>query len=505
MTGQRFIAAHTSFLTKRGLYEAATATGVHSGTGLEPGDVIKIPYGRNRFKTYNPAQKNDPWKQIKAKNERLPLWRVDDVDFGQPWVITEGEWDALTAYYVGWRNVTSLPEGAVQPTDKNPAQSGKLACVREAWDRISASNGRVILAVDNDVCGDLTRSVLVDIFGRWRCCMVEYPQHAKATGQHGRCKDLNEVLLLLGESAVRNTLATAKPMDLEGVYKPSEIAKRAPRQYFDIGIDGMENHLRLFRGELCVMTGITGHGKSTFLFNILGNLAGDHDLQIGLGTFEADFWEDIQPWYETWLYAEGQKPEYVDMKTGEIHNVWRNENTERGVNDWLEKNFTIISHQVRPLAKQASIEWFIQQAADAKGRHGIDVLVLDPWNKVQHKRNPGESEPDYIGRALSELRNFAQATNTIVIVTAHPTKDTFKGDGSVEMPNVSQIHGAMNWGNMADHVAVVFRPDPLLSKVCLSVQKSRFKKGGIRGDAWYSFNSDTNRYTILPRHLWTAE
>lgn len=504
MTEHRISGQHASFLAKRGIFEAALATGVHSGPGLGGSEVLKIPYGRDWFKTYDTNDKQNPWRQIKPKKSRLPLWRIDHIDFDATWVLTEGEWDALAAFQVGWRNVASIPDGAVQPGEENPAKSGKLAAVREAWDTISAGNGKVILALDNDECGETTRDTLIEIFGRWRCCSIEYPEHREATGSRGRCKDLNEILSLCGETTLRDTLAKAKPLQLEGVFKPSEIARGAPRQYYDIDIPGMEHHLKLFRGELCVMTGITGHGKSTFLFNVLGNLAKKHGLQVGLGTFEAEFWEDIQPWYHSWLYAN----ETHDRRTGEI-NGWEpgltDDQTDADTTAWLEDNFTIISHQVRPLANQASIEWFIQQAADAKGRHGIDVLVLDPWNKLQHKRGSGENEPDYIGRALSELRNYAQVTNTIVIVTAHPTKDAFKADGSIEMPNVSQIHGAMNWGNMADHVVVVFRPEPEKTSTCISVQKSRFRKAGVRGKCWYVFNSDTNRYALMERHLWPSE
>lgn len=504
MTEHRISNQHANFLAKRKIFEAALATGVHSGPGLGGAEVIKIPYGQNWFKTYDPGQKQDPWRQIKAKKARLPLWRADQIDFNQTWVLTEGEWDALAAVQVGWRNVVSIPDGAVQPSEESPTKSGKLAAVRDAWDSIAAGNGKVILALDNDECGEATHNALVEMFGRWRCCAIEYPAHPDAVGARGKCKDLNEILLLFGEQALRDVLAKAKPLQLEGVFKPSEIARGTPRKYYDIELPGLEKHLKLFRGELFVLTGITGHGKSTFLWNVLGNLAKKHNLQIGLGTFEAEFWEDIQPWYESWLYAN----ETYDRMTGEI-NGWEaqplTQQTSADTTAWMEENFTIISHQVRPLANQASIEWFVQQAADAKGRHGIDVLVLDPWNKLQHKRGGGENEPDYIGRALSELRNFAQVTNTIVIVTAHPTKDAFKADGSIEMPNVSQIHGAMNWGNMADHVVVVFRPEPEKNHVCISVQKSRFKQAGVRGKCWYVFDPDTNRYSVLAKHLWPSE
>jgi twinkle protein len=414
------------------------------------------------------------------------------VDFDQEWILTEGEWDTLAAIQSGHRNAVSLPDGAVQPGEDKPADSGKLHCIRELWDRLSTAKGDIILALDNDDCGRVTRDVLIDIFGRWRCKLVEWPEHPRAVGHGGKCKDLNEVLLLLGRDAVSKLLTEAKFVPLEGVFKPLEIPRAPPRRYYDIGIPGMEKHLRLFRGELCVVTGITGHGKTTFLFNLLGNLARIHGLQIGLGTFEADYWEDIHPWYETWLYKDGP---YTEL----------NKQTFDDTTAWMQENFTIISHQVKPLTVQASIEWFIQQAQDAKGRHGIDVLVLDPWNKVQHARGRGENETDYIGRGLSELRAFAALYKVIVIVTAHPTKEVFSPDGTFEMPDVGKIHGSMNWGNASDHVVVVFKPEANRNDCCFATIKSRYNKltqGGIQGKQWYTLDTDNNRYTNLPEHLW---
>lgn len=486
MTAHRINQQHASWLEKRGILEAALATGVLSGTGLGGGEAIRIPYGNGWSKVYQPNTK-EPWKQDKPKNAKLPLWRLDQIDFDKTWLITEGEWDALSAYQVGVHNVTSIPDGAVQPKEENPYKSGKLECIRSAWDKIGKSSGMVVLALDNDECGRVTREVLIDIFGRWRCADIEYPEHPEAKGMNGRCKDLNEILTLFGKAKLVEVLKAKKPLQLEGVFKPKEITRGAPRSYYDIGIDGLERHISLFRGELCVMTGRTGHGKTTFLFNVLGNLAKIHGLQIGLGTFEAEFWEDIHPWYETWLFGDKKPPtSYYDTT------------------EWLEDNFTIISHQVKPLSKQADIDWFLQQAYDAKGRYGIDVLVLDPWNKVQHRRNPVEQDTDYIGRALSELRNFAVVTNTIVIVSAHPTKDSNKNNGKPRIPDEYDIHGSANWGNAADHVVVAFRPDKELTDCCIAVQKSRFRKAGVEGRCWFTFSYETNRYEKMAEHLWPS-
>lgn len=473
---------HMAYIAGRGLLEAAFMTGVHTITG-QRGSVICIPYPNKWRKTYEPGS-DDPWRQRKPKAARLPLWRSDQIDFRAPWLLTEGEWDAMAAIKAGFTNSTSLPDGAVQPDEETPAKSGKLVCIRQDWERISVGNC-VILAMDNDDAGEATKNVLIEIFGRWRCRVVEYPAHPKATGRNGQCKDLNEVLLLCGLDMVLRAIYQATPIKLEGVFKPCQIKKSLPRQYYSTGIEGLDENLKLFRGELCIWTGHTGHGKSTTLFNVLGNLA-QQGLQIGLGAFEADFWEDIHEWYQTWLFGE-KRPETSYSETSA----------------WLEEHFTIIAHDIEPLKGQATIEWFVQQAQDAKGRYGIDVLVCDPWNKLQHRRGKYESEPDYIGRALAELRNFARVHNCIVIVTAHPTKDSYRQseDGVIEVPNLASIHGAMNWSNAADHVVVAFRPDKRFTTTCLAVIKSRFRKGGREGAKWYTFDPGTNRYSLLAEHL----
>jgi twinkle protein len=242
----------------------------------------------------------------------------------------------------------------------------------------------------------------------------------------------------------------------------------------------MDEHLMLFRGELCIWTGHTGAGKSTALFNALGFLA-KSGLKIGLASFEADYWEDILPFYETWLYGETT-----------------NDQTQKDAHAWLEESFAFISHEIEPLQSPATIEWIIQQAQDAKGRFGIDVLVIDPWNKLQHKRRNYENETDYIGRALAEFRNLAQAYNIIVIIAAHPTKESGK-EG--EIPNEFDIHGSMNWGNAADHVVIIYRPDKRLTVTLIRVAKSRFRKAGKEGEKWLTFSSHTNLYSICAEHM----
>lgn len=482
----RFAPEHAAYLDSRGILRAAAEIGGRTITvrrktpaGLCDVDVIEFPYAKGFAKLYEVGA-DEPWRQRKHGNSRLSLFLLDQVDFSKPWILTEGEKDALTAWQAGERNVSSLPDGAVGPNEETPAKSGKLWAIRDAWADIQAGGGPVILALDNDAPGHVTRDTLIDIFGRWRCWLVEWPEHAQATGDNGRCKDLNEVWQLLGQDEVRRVIREAKPLKLEGVFKPSEIKKRAPREYFSTGLPGMDEHLKLFRGGLCVWTGHTGAGKSTSLLGVLCHLA-QNGLKIGLAAFEAEYHEDILPYVNTWLYGKQA-----------------NEETEKDAHLWFDERFVLISHEIEPLKAPATAEWLIQQAQDAKGRFSIDILVVEPWNKLQHKRRNFENETEYIGRALSEFRNFAKAYNVSVIVSAHPTKESGK-EG--EIPSEFDIHGSMNWGNAADHVVIVYRPNKKLTATLIRVAKSRFRKGGKEGDKWFVFDEDTNRYSPMAEHM----
>lgn len=477
--GSTLIPEHRQYLESRLILRAAQAIGGRTITGRLGQPLLYLPYRPKIGKSYNPGSDN-PWLQHKPKNVNLPLFGIDRVDFSKTWILTEGEFDYLSSFEVGLTNVVSLPDGAVQPSEEFPAKSGKLRSIRDAWPQIQAGGGRVILALDNDLPGETTKQTLIDIFGRWRCHAIEWPEHEQGIGLNGQCKDFNEVLLLCGHDELIRIIEEAKPLKLEGVFKPNEIPKRPKRVYYPIGIEGMEEHIKLFRGGLTVLTGHTSHGKTNVLFSMLAHLA-ECGLKIALGAFESEYWEDILPWFNAWLHGENA-----------------NEETEKKAHEWLQERFVFISHEIQPLQSAASIEWFIGQAQDARGRFSVDIVVCDPWNKLQHKRKPYENETEYIGRALSELRNFAQSYDCAVIVAAHPTKDSGK-EG--EVPSEFDIHGSMNWGNAADHVLIVYRPDKRLTTTLLKVAKSRIRQSGQPGEKWFVFSSRTNRYSPCAEHM----
>ena len=55
-------------------------------------------------------------------------------------------------------------------------------------------------------------------------------------------------------------------------------------------------------------------------------------------------------------------------------------------------------------------------------RYGIKGFVIDPYNKIEHKRPAGMSETEYVSYVLTKVKNFALMTDTHAWFVAHPGK-----------------------------------------------------------------------------------
>jgi twinkle protein len=96
---------------------------------------------------------------------------------------------------------------------------------------------------------------------------------------------------------------------------------------------------------------------------------------------------------------------------------------KREADAWIEAMFCFIDQDPREEREEATLEWLIEKAGDAVVRHGVNWFLLDPWNRIEHKRRRGESEADYQGRAIAAFKRFARSYDCGVIVCAHPTKE----------------------------------------------------------------------------------
>jgi twinkle protein len=170
---------------------------------------------------------------------------------------------------------------------------------------------------------------------------------------------------------------------------------------------------------------------------------------------------------------------------------------KRDADAWIEEMFVFIDQDPREETEDATIEWLIEKAGDAVVRYGVQWFLLDPYNQVENKRRAGESEPDYQGRVIRNLKRFARSYDSGVIVVAHPTKDVKLPNGEIRQPMLYDISGSAHWFNAADH-GVIVCGDTTTNLREIVVEKSRYRSAGVPGSGWLKLESGRLRSTVKP-------
>lgn len=150
-----------------------------------------------------------------------------------------------------------------------------------------------------------------------------------------------------------------------------------------------------------------------------------------------------------------------------------------------------------------SLDSLLLKAKALVRRVGINGLVIDPWNEIDHARPQGLSETEYISQSLTKIRRFARGNNVHVWVVAHPAKLQKDASGKYPCPTPYDISGSAHWRNKADNCIAVYRhfqvegepPKPIE----IHVQKIRFRHVGKIGMAELDYQKATATYkTFVP-------
>jgi twinkle protein len=444
-----------------------------------------------------------------------PLWNVDcmaDATLAdQPWIWAEDVEDAAVAVHCGFPRTVALPVGPISgPAEGVRDAQAKFAFLKYHAKTIGdfrrANRERteqrkepvpIILAMPQDSSGAMMLHELANRLGTALCKWVRYP---KANPQqppfpNGRthCRNLTEVYQHWGQVGVRRTIESARWMKIKGVARMSEIPPRPERHVWSTGLEWLDTNVKMRFGDLWVVTGIPGQGKTTFV-NAIVNAA---VRRYKWGCVWAGFEQDPQSDHKTAL-----REWYLEKEE------WRCSPQElMRADEWIEDHYVFICPQELedddgewdddiplPNAKdgvdnRADVRWVVKSISQAVYRYGVKIAVIDPWNEIDHAKPPDMSETAYVGWALKVFRKAAMKLNILLIVIAHPTKMQ-----AGEIPGLYSISDSANWANKPDIGLVVFQ-DEASGKSMLRVCKVR-QRGviGEKGDVWTEYHRESRHF-----------
>jgi twinkle protein len=218
-----------------------------------------------------------------------------------------------------------------------------------------------------------------------------------------------------------------------GLYALSELPQRGSvaKQAFGVGWHELDQIFKFYLGQFVVLTGIAGHGKSTFILNALLKLA----LDRRVGSF---------------LYV----PENEAHLKEKLRKIWSG--TEAEFAHFCHAQCTVqsaLAHQQQE--PMHDIRWVLDKAAWSVANRRTEIVLIDPWNELDRARLRDENLTDYIGRCLIEVKDFCRTMDAIVVIVNHPTKAISNNGGRIV--SLADCEGSMHWLNKCDNGLIVVR------------------------------------------------
>ena len=402
--------------------------------------------------------KANPKMKFEAKTNINTLFNMDKIDVTKPLLITEGEFDCLSAIESGFKNSVSIPSG-VNSTNQ---------WITTNWTWLEQFE-EVIIWFDNDEAGIKGAR---EVFNRLPNASVKIVRCEIAN-------DINELLHKYGKLAILKQIEKATTPMLDGVATLDMI------EDFDVheaetlktGIDDIDTDLiGMVFGSLNVLSGRNGSGKSTILNQIYIAEAINQGYKTFL--FSGEFiGGNIKYWLLQTLANEEQFAEYT-AKDGHKYKKVTIQAKEKIVQDVKDRFFLYDSDDYR-------IEAIIEKMTILAKRYGVRVFIIDNLMTLESSlKDKYEAETD----TVKKLKNFAKKYNAIVHLVAHPRKSMNE--------NISKddVSGSANITNLADYVTVIERNFDKDKEYDASLNILKNRHTGVNVEMKLKFNIERKRF-----------
>lgn len=367
------------------------------------------------------------WRSVEGKHfscDGAPKSFYGTPSEGEDLYVVEGEMDVIALASIGISAV-SCPNGAPSQVSSNridPSEDGKFSYIWEERETIEKAP-RIILATDNDGPGEALAEEIARRVGRAKCWRVRWPD---------KIKDANDSVRDLGAEKTKKIISSAEPMPLAGVYGANEyidqikdIYKNGTGKGASTGLDVVDDLFTVAPGQLTIVTGLPGSGKSEFVDQLMVNLSQNEEWKFAVCSFENPPHMHIAKLAEKIVgkpFFEGFTPRMSEKELADAV-------------DFINDHFVFLESKD---GNVSTIESIIERTRQAVMRLGVRGVLIDPYNFIDV---PGESENKAISDMLTKITVFAKAHDLHIWFVAHPQKVHMREDGTYPVPTGMTISG----------------------------------------------------------------
>ena len=248
-----------------------------------------------------------------------------------------------------------------------------------------------------------------------------------------------------------------------------------------VGIKCLDEYYTVYPGQLNILNGIPGHGKTLMMDTIAVNMAKNHGWKFAVFSPES---YPVDIYYQKLIDIITKKPFSGHGKPTEME-------FSLAVK-FVEEHFYVFD----PSKENLNLSSVLSSTEKAIKEKGVKATIIDPFNELESTKPKDLSTTEYIGQCLSKCRNFARIHQLGFWIVVHPRKMNRDKDGNTPVPDLYDVDGSAHWKNKADNGLCVWRnfEDNTTE---IHVQKIKNRYGGKPGIAKLKYNTFNGCYEEL--------
>ena len=389
-------------------------------------DVLQfIKYRNLSFKTGDPGSKE--WCESGCKPI---LFGMNHCEVGAgPLVITEGQIDSLSVAAAGIPNAVSVPNG------KNG-----FTWIPQCWDFLQ-DFGEIIVFGDCER-GEIT--LLDEISRRFR--RDKLIRHVQIEDYKGH-KDANELLRAEGAEAVQDAVRRAEVVENPKILKVADIQRVDMSKIggIETGFVPIDQKLeKLYFGQLVLLTGERGHGKSTLAMQIVAR-AIDAGVSVMAYSGELMGWQ-----FKEWIERQFAGRNNINVMQNE---GWSHPSVKAEIMPdmvaWYEDKLYLYDNGDVDGENDDSL---LKTMESAIVQYGCKMLLIDNLMTAMED----DISSDIYRQQTAFVRNLAKMAKqheVLIMLVAHPRKVSERHDFDND-----DVSGSSNITNLCDVILHYSKP-----------------------------------------------
>lgn len=383
----------------------------------DKGEMVSIKYRKTDF--MKGVDKCKEWSDSGTKPVLYGMWLCRDTK--KPLIITEGQIDSLSVASCGLDNAVSVPTGA-----------HGFTWIDNCYDFVEKFQEIIIFGDCEN--GEIT---LVDgISKRFPKKMIKVVRPQDYLGE----KDANDILRKYGKDAILTAIGNAEVRPVKAV-KELDKAKSVnlmQAEHLKTGILQIDKAIGgLYLGQVGLLTGRRGEGKSTFASQICANVL-DDDTPIfvysgELPDYHFKYWLDLQ------IAGNDNIEEYLNDYHEPEYAI--PEKVLASINSWYRGRAYIFDNSV--VTDEGEEISLLNTIEEAICRYGVKFILID---NLMTAIEVGDKDDLFLSqsRFVKALKRIATKWSVFILLVAHPRKENGKELNNESVSGTGDITNAVD-------------------------------------------------------------